>query len=73
MRADTLLRYLGQVLSKQLRACKVPDLLADQWTESWALMVADACEDGESVEDVTLRLVQALILARTYSKVYGDE
>lgn len=71
MEAAAFLRELGQGLAGGMRRVRVPDLLVDKWHESWALMVADAAEDGESVESVVTRAVQAMTMARELAAVYG--
>lgn len=71
MRADTFLRAMGQALSKGLRGAGVPHLLVDQWLEAWALMVVDVSEEGEDVDQLVIRVVQALTAARDLSRTYG--
>lgn len=72
MKADTFLRDMGQKIADTMRRLHVPDLLVDNWHQSWALMVADAAEDGEPVGEVVIRTIQALTHSREICRVYGD-
>jgi len=73
MQAEVLLRALGEGLSDGMRYALVPDLIVDNWHQQWALMVADAAEDGEPVLNVVTRTVQAMTIARELCKTYGHE
>jgi len=72
VQAEVLLRAQGEALAAVMRSLKVPDLIVDHWHQSWVLMVVDAAEDDEPVENVVLRTVQAMTTARGIFRVYGD-
>jgi len=71
MKAQVLLRAMGEGLASGMRQLEVPSLYVDQWSTSWALDVADVVEEGMDAKQLSACVWQSLNLAQELVRIYG--
>jgi hypothetical protein len=70
MLVSTLLRFQGDAIAQLMRKRGVPTVIVNGWMKSWAMLTADADEEGASVTDICTRLLALMAVAQVLYRPY---